>query len=385
MGEKLYSQQGPLEKGRGPLDNIRYFGPDQAKGLQRRLFTKYILTLCRVEDTEPGSDEAKMRALSKLRQLLKLPANAPKGGDFAAGILDPDFRLDLHKLRKLVFLPTLIRQEDVPAIDEADTLRMELLNNKQGPFWRALTILATGIYACKQASDFIISMKADMAHQRTLDMLLPKAMDLPKLDPKALVLSAANSIDSTQYAEWPGVYKQLCSIEANASSRFMTENQALLDQVKLKIAGAVEAVLFASRLTFRTAADPPLRAVCDALANLSLVTAEDQEPDEALAGTITNHFSVLQGHIPLAASIPFFDKMVSVDEVKAFDLKQSQEQCCLQSCASSASWLITLFAPKLTCDFGSDHATALVDVVRTLENSSWSELGAMPLFRSVGA
>ena len=126
-----------------------------------------------------------------------------------------------------------------------------------------------------------------MVHQRTLGMLLPRAMDLPTLHP------GSNTIDSTQYAEWPEVYKQLCFIEANASARFMTENEALLDQVKLKIAGAVEAVLFASRLNFRTAADPPLRVVCDALADLSAVT-EDQEPDEALAGTITNHFSILQ-------------------------------------------------------------------------------------------
>ena len=160
------------------------------------MFTTYILTLCRVEDTEPGKVEAKMNALSNLHQLLKLPLSAPKEGDFAAGILDPDFRLELHKLRSLVFLP-MISHEDEPAINQADMLRMELLNNKQGPFFRALTLLATGIYACKQASDFIISMKADMARQRTLDMLLPKAMDLPKLDPKALVLSASNTIDST--------------------------------------------------------------------------------------------------------------------------------------------------------------------------------------------
>ena len=201
-GRKLYWQQGPLEPGRSPLDGIRDFGQGHAKGLQRRLFTKYILTLCRVEDTEPGKDEAKTRALSNLRQLLTLPASAPKEGDFAVGILDPDFRLDLHKLRALVFLP-MISHEDVPAINQADMLRMELLNNTQGPFFRALTLLATGIYACKQASDFIISMRAGMAHQRTLDMLLPKAMDLPTLHP------GSNTIDSTVHRVAGGVQAAL--------------------------------------------------------------------------------------------------------------------------------------------------------------------------------
>ena len=63
-------------------------------------------------------------------------------------------------------------------------------------------------------------------------------------------------------------------------------------------------------------------------------------------------------------------------EVKAVDSKQTLDQECVQSCARAASWLITLFAPKLTCDFGSDHATGLVDAVRTLENSPWVGAGS---------
>lgn len=110
----------------------------------------------------------------------------------------------------------------------ADRAREQLLNNKQGLFWKALTMLPCGKEAMKLAaacSDSMVKMKA---LKRELDQLcantpcMPEAANLWKAPPNL----------GFDCAPWVDYNMKLCNILANGTGKFQTDHKVELQGVQ---------------------------------------------------------------------------------------------------------------------------------------------------------
>ena len=161
---------------------LKVLDAEDSKKLQKSLLTEIILNLLKIEPEkakekaakEKGTRpcfEASSKVASVIVQVRELFSELPWDA-LDAYILDANFREELVKLNALSSAASLT---DPEAIDKAAKSREDLICNKNGTFYRGLTIFATGIALRLEADKHFEKAQADKAHAVVLEHLSKQA------------------------------------------------------------------------------------------------------------------------------------------------------------------------------------------------------------------
>lgn len=230
-----------LDSGRDVEMGVRSLSPEVLEDIQSKAVTKIIIDALRTTGSTPGATSSETTALRQLRGFV----GAIRGITFAkalVGTLLPDIE-NLHLLLS-AGVGKYTKEEDFSKVERA---RKELLSNKAGPFFRALTLFSTGMLVVENASKAI----QQAAKGRSC---LQQVEDISKLVPNITVPSAENcvvdgNIVIPNHQEWVSLQKQVVAIKAIASSAFVLEHAGVLEtkvnELHLKLASELFQALIA--------------------------------------------------------------------------------------------------------------------------------------------
>ena len=168
----LLDPQSGCEHGVNQLDE------EAASNIQKRLVVDRILDIAKVEGAEKKNwkQEPQSEMCEKVRgavqQLKEFVSQVPMDRDGRKFILDPKLRSELQALQKYL-RATVAKHED--ELSCAERARDEVMGNKAGLFYKALTVFRTGL-AVRMGVDAVLERaQADRGHSLTLEALVQKA------------------------------------------------------------------------------------------------------------------------------------------------------------------------------------------------------------------
>ncbi|CAK0798742.1 unnamed protein product, partial [Prorocentrum cordatum] len=212
---------------------------DDRAALQKRILLEYVLGFAKVEPdkTKPTECTKVADAMAGMGALLsKVPVATEVGEN--PFILDAAFKDDLEKFTLLLRAPAL---EDGELLTRAEVARDGLVANKQGAFYKAVTLYSTGMAARVEAEKVFERRHADKANSVILQELVAKV--------DALATAAANVASFTvvtkvngqstpsgvklpHHSDIADVYKKFTGITSTCSSVFTKVSKGDLARVE---------------------------------------------------------------------------------------------------------------------------------------------------------
>lgn len=186
-----------------------------AKDLQQATVARAVVAICRTT----GDAALLNGALQRLRDYLAKvsPISFPSMG----------LASEVVRLSKVV---NISDASSVSDIDAAEALRTELLNNRSGIFFKALTILPVGVLAMTLSSVVFEQHARDKTFEADVAALEPLVVDLPKAE-LDLVINDGN-VHVPQAGGWSDMQSRMVNIMANTSTAFKAQHHAVLARVE---------------------------------------------------------------------------------------------------------------------------------------------------------
>lgn len=179
------------------------------------------------------------------------------GAEISANcILDIGFKQEVVKLAHVVGTPNLSAEQEREdsLLARYEQSLNELTTTKSGPFYKGLTLFATGMYICARAGDVHSRVRTDIGHGIKLKDITTQLAGLSVPSDTSALLSG-DTIVLPDVDSWSSFQSGLGSILANASSRFKEQNAESIEQVEGK-----------PRAFFQLVCDAGVRFVSDSFA-----------------------------------------------------------------------------------------------------------------------
>lgn len=219
-----------------------------AKELQQNNVARAIVSICRATGETPVLDEAAAR----LKKFLSLVSTAK--------LLSDDFTTEIDRLAKVLEVSV-----DMPASElaELESMKNELLANKTGPFYKALTILPAGSHAMGMVSSVFDQHARDRTFETELKAMEPTAESLRRATPDSCWRNDALHVPAAD--RWADLNKKMANIQANSSKPFQEANAESINKIRARQSELKGALLAAARSAFSTAFTECADAVVAAL------------------------------------------------------------------------------------------------------------------------
>lgn len=301
---------------------IASLSEDSARDLQSKLLTKLIYNLCRVEDPK-GSNSTAQRdeAAESLCHLLSEASRSE--------LLDQNLKKEASHLHKLSFAAVSASPTDKQAAVAA-AAQTELLSNKHGFFYRALTLFSTGMWLVSRVAERAAEAEKDKAHTQELASLFRIA---GTIQPPTAAGCLQNGRVLLPHAEaWADIHKGYHNILANSTSGFKTAEKVPLAELEMKLQSVAVVLEQAAKERFQ---------------ELLSITAQETEPFLApekpqAEESVADLWAALAKGIVDTADMQGYEGVAGTLRAQGFQAMQAQCRKWVLQVASGAAWMVAV-------------------------------------------
>lgn len=215
-------------------------------------------------------------------------------------ILDAVFKDDVERLSLLLRAPTL---EDGEALAQAEVARGGLVANKQGIFYKAVTLYSTGMAARVEAEKVFERRHADKANHMILQELVAKVGTLDMAAANVASFTVKTKVDGhavpsgvklPHHSDVTDVYKKLTGIRATCSAVFTRVSKDDLARVDQLLGRFVASATDASKAVRDSRAAAAAQVVNPIVNNAFGEEGDVARVEEAIGGLT---FRACEGHV----------------------------------------------------------------------------------------